>query len=148
MIIERDVDPWRHDGVEWTRYQLSNNILSRSQTYKVAGGADPAATTQSSFVPFVQNVMNNASSAQIAQFQAFYPSMFPGGNPVPVFSYTCYTPFGPQLCASAGSNNSPINVTDVEITLIVMAPTQDAQTGQPRLIELHGRGHSLNPIQP
>jgi hypothetical protein len=35
----------------------------------------------------------------------------------------------------------------VEITLIVMAPTQDAQTGQPRLIELHGRGHSLNPAQ-
>jgi prepilin-type N-terminal cleavage/methylation domain-containing protein len=147
LIIERDVDPWRHDGVEWTRYQLSNNILSRSQTPKAASGADPAATTQNSFVPYVQNVMNNASAAQIAQFQATYPSMFPGGNPVPVFSYTCYTPFGPQLCTSAGSYNSPINVTDVEITLIVMAPTQDAQTGQPRLIELHGRGHSLNPIQ-
>ena len=147
MIIERDVDPWRHDGVEWTRYQLSNNILSRSQTYKMPGGADPAATTQNSFVPYVQNVMNNASPAQIAQFQAAYPSMFPGGNPVPVFSYTCYTPYGSQPCVSALSYNSPINVTDVEITLIVMAPTQDAQTGLPRLIELHGRGHSLNPIQ-
>jgi hypothetical protein len=73
--------------------------------------------------------------------------MFPGGNPVPVFSYTCYTPFGPQLCASAGSYNSPLNITDVEITLIVMAPTIDAQTGQVRLIELHGRGHSFNQIQ-
>lgn len=146
MIIERDVDPWRTDGVEWTRYQLNNNILSRSQTFKVVGG-DPDGTTASSFVPYVQNVMNNASATQIAQFRAAYPSMFPGGNPVPVFSYTCYTPFGPQLCTLAGSYNSPINVTDVEITLIVMAPTQDAQTGQPRLIELHGRGHSLNPIQ-
>lgn len=148
LIVERDVDPWRHDGVEWTRYQLQTpaNILARSQTYKVAGGADPAATTQNSFVPYVQNVMNNATPAQIAQFQATYPSMFPGGNPVPVFSYTCYTPYGPQPCASAGSYNSPVNITDVEITLIVMAPTQDAQTGQPRLIELHGRGHSLNPI--
>ena len=147
LIIERDVDPWRHDGVEWTRYQLNNNILSRSQTYKVGGGADPASTTQNSFVPYVQNVMNNASSSDIAKFRAVYPSMFPGGNPVPLFSYTCYTPYGPQLCVSAGSYNSPINVTDVEITLIVMAPTKDAQTGQPRLIELHGRGHSLNPVQ-
>jgi hypothetical protein len=40
-----------------------------------------------------------------------------------------------------------MNVTDIDITLIVMAPTKDAQTGQPRLIELHGRGHSLNPVQ-
>lgn len=146
MIIERDVDPWRHDGVEWTRYQLSNNILSRSQTYKVPG-SDPATTTQNSFVPYVQNVMNNSSPTQIAQFRAVYPNMFPGGNPVPVFSYTCYSLTVPQPCPLAGSYNSPINVTDVEITLIVMAPTADAQTGLPRLIELHGRGHSLNPIQ-
>lgn len=146
LIIERDVDPWRHDGVEWTRYQLSNNILSRSQTYKVVA-ANPATTTNPAFVPYVQNVMNNASALQIAQFQASYPQMFPGGNPVPIFTYTCYTPFGSQPCLSAGSYNSPVNVTDVEITLIVMAPTQDAQSGQPRLIELHGRGHSLNPIQ-
>ena len=146
LIIERDVDPWRHDGVEWTRYQLQNNILSRAQTYKIDPG-DPSSTTNGAFVPYVQNVMNDASPAQIAQFQADYPGMFAGGNPVPVFSYTCYTPFGPQPCASAGSYNSPVNITDVEITLIVMAPTKDAQTGMPRLIELHGRGHSLNPIQ-
>jgi prepilin-type N-terminal cleavage/methylation domain-containing protein len=146
LIIERDVDPWRHDGVEWTRYQLQNNILSRSQTYKVVGG-DPVATTDPSFVPYVQNVMNNVSPAQIAQFQAVYPQMFPGGNPVPVFQYTCSTAFGPQPCPLAGSSNSPMNVTDVEITLIVMAPTNDAQTGVPRLVELHGRGHSLNPVQ-
>jgi type II secretory pathway pseudopilin PulG len=149
LIIERDVDPWRHDGVEWTRYQLQTptNILSRSQTSKGGVGVDPDGTTRDSFVPYVQNVMNNASPAQIAQFEAVYPRMFPGGNPVPVFSYICYTPFGPQPCVSAGSYNSPLNVTDIEITLIVMAPTKDAQTGQPRLIELHGRGHSLNPIQ-
>jgi prepilin-type N-terminal cleavage/methylation domain-containing protein len=145
MIVERDVDPWRHDGVEWTRYQLAGNVLSRSQTYKVVS-ADPAATTAPAFVPYVQNVMNNASATEIAKFRAVYPSMFPGGNPVPVFSYTCYTPFGSKPCVSAGSYNSPQNVTDVEITLIVMAPTVDAQTGAPRLIELHGRGHSLNPM--
>jgi prepilin-type N-terminal cleavage/methylation domain-containing protein len=149
LIVERDVDYWHMDGVNWTRYQLQTpaNILYRSQTNKQAS-SDPAVFTQSSFVPYVQNVMNNASPAQIAQFQAVYPQMFPGGNPVPVFSYFCYSPFGPpQPCPSSGSYNSPLNITDVEITLIVMAPTKDAQTGQPRLIELHGRGHSLNPIQ-
>jgi prepilin-type N-terminal cleavage/methylation domain-containing protein len=146
LIVERDVDYWHTDGVEWTRYRLQANILSRSQTYKIVGG-DPETTTAPSFVPYVQNVMNNASPAQIAEFQAVYPNMFPGGNPVPVFNYFCYTPFGTQQCVLAGSYNSPLNVTDVEITLIVMAPTKDAQTGQVRLIELHGRGHSLNSIQ-
>jgi prepilin-type N-terminal cleavage/methylation domain-containing protein len=149
MIIERDVDPWRHDGVEWTRYQLQGTVLSRAQTYKAAGG-DPDATTSPAFVPYVQNVMNNASITQIAQFRAVYPNMFPGGNPVPIFTYICPNPAPPPAsiaCPLAVSNNSPVNVTDVEITLIVMAPTVDAQTGQPRLIELQGRGHSLNPIQ-
>jgi type II secretory pathway pseudopilin PulG len=146
LIVERDVDYWRMDHVEWTRYKLQGTILSRSQTEKVVG-AEPDATTAASFVPYVQNVMNNAPLAQIAQFKAAYPNMFPSGNPVPVFSYFCYSPFGPpQPCPSAGSYNSPLNVIDVEITLIVMAPTKDAQTGQVRLIELHGRGHSLNPI--
>lgn len=147
IIIERDVDPWRRDGVEWTRYQLAGNILSRSQTSKSAAG-EPDATTQAAFVPYVQNVMNNASVAQIAQFQAVYPQMFPGGKPVPVFTYFCPNPAPPpqtRACWQAGANNSPVNVTDIEVTLIVMAPNVDAQTGVPRLIELHGRGHTLNP---
>ncbi|MFI5072574.1 MAG: PilW family protein [Terriglobales bacterium] len=148
LIIERDVDYWHTDGVEWTRYQLQGNVLSRAAVEKSGGGAAPDVATSSAFVPYIQNVMNDASPAQVAQFQAVYPQMFPGGNPVPVFSYFCYSPFGPpQPCPSAGSYNSPLNITDVEITLIVMAPTKDAQTGQVRLIELHGRGHSLNPIQ-
>ena len=149
LIIERDVDPWRHDGVEWTRYQLAGNILSRSQTSKLATG-EPDATTVQYFVPYVQNVMNNASAAQIAQFHAIYPQMFPGGNPVPVFTYFCRNPTPPPqivACPLAGSNNSPVNVTDIEVTLIVMAPNVDAQTGVPRLIELHGRGHTLNSSQ-
>jgi prepilin-type N-terminal cleavage/methylation domain-containing protein len=148
LIIERDVDYWHTDGVEWTRYQLQANVLSRAAVEKSGGGASPDVSTSSAFVPYIQNVMNNASPAQIAQFQAVYPQMFPSGNPVPVFSYYCYSPYGPaQPCPSAGSYNSPLNITDIEITLIVMAPTKDAQTGQVRLIELHGRGHSLNPIQ-
>ena len=62
LIVERDVDYWHKDGVEWTRYQLQGTVLSRSQTYKVVG-AEPDATTAPSFVPYVQNVMNNASPA-------------------------------------------------------------------------------------
>jgi len=148
LIIERDVDYWNTDGVEWVRYQLQGTTLSRAAVQKSATLGDPTSDTNPAFVPYVQNVMNNASSAQITQFQTVYPQMFPGGNPVPVFSYFCYSPFGPPLpCPAAGSYNSPLNVTDVEITLIVMAPTKDAQTGQLRLIELHGRGHSLNPVQ-
>jgi prepilin-type N-terminal cleavage/methylation domain-containing protein len=148
LIVERNPDPSQNAVVQWTRYQLqSNNILYRGQANKTRGG-DPDGTTTTTFVPYVQNVVNNASPAQIAQFRAVYPQMFPSGNPVPIFSYICATPYGPQPCASAstGSYNSPQNVTDVEITLIVMAPTPDAQTGAPRLIELHGRGHSLNLI--
>jgi Tfp pilus assembly protein PilW len=149
IIIERDVDPWRHDGVEWTRYQLQGTVLSRAQTPKVMGG-DPDGTTSPTFVPYVQNVMNNATLSQIAQFRLTYPQMFPGAKPVPIFSYICPNPMSPPStidCPSAGSYNSPVNITDVEITLIVMAPNVDAQTGSPRLIELHGRGHNLNPIQ-
>jgi len=147
LIIERDLDYWNHDGVEWVRYQLQGTALSRAAVEKSSVNGDPASDTNPAFVPYVQNVMNNATPEHIAQFQAVYPQMFPGGNPVPVFSYFCYSPFGPpQPCPAAGSYNSPLNVTDVEITLIVMAPTKDAQTGQVRLIELHGRGHSLNPL--
>jgi prepilin-type N-terminal cleavage/methylation domain-containing protein len=143
VIIERDPNPSQNLGVQWIRYQLSNNTLLRAQVPKTAGG-DPDSLTAAAFVPYVQNVMNNTSTAQIGQFQAVYPQMFPGGQAVPVFSYTCYTPGGTQPCISAGSYNSPAYVTDVEITLIVMAPTVDAQTGVPRLIELQGRGHSIN----
>jgi len=145
LIIERNSDP-SQSTVQWTRYQLQNNVLFRGQTSKSDAG-DPDASTANTFVPYVQNVMNDASAAQIAQFRAVYPQMFPGGQPVPIFTYICATPYGPQNCATtAGSYNSPQNVTDVEITLIVMAPSVDAQTGAPRLIELHGRGHSLNPV--
>lgn len=152
LIIERDVDPWRHDGVEWTRYQLQGTVLSRAQVYKTTGG-DPDATTSPAFVPYVQNVMNNppnSSPVQISDIRNVYPQMFPGGNPVPIFTYICPNATPPPAtiaCPLAGSNNSPGKITDVEITLIVMAPTVDAQTKQLRLIELQGRGHGFNPVR-
>jgi prepilin-type N-terminal cleavage/methylation domain-containing protein len=149
LIIETDVDPQNANGVEWVRYQLpaGTTTLLRGVTSKIVG--DPVAATSAAgvMVPYVTNVMNNAPAAQIGAIQAQYPSMFPGGNPVPVFSYTCETGGGtPFSCPAAGGFNTPPNILDVEITLIVQAGT-DAQTGRLRLVELHGRGRRVNPSQ-
>jgi len=146
LIVEANIDPQNDSDVEWVRYQLQGTTLYRGVASKVPG-ADPDATTALTLIPYVQNVMNNASATQIAQFQAVYPSMFPGSQPVPIFSYTCDSPTGPQLCSSLGSGNSPVNIRDVQVTLIVMAPLPDAQTGQARLVQLNGSGHRVNPNQ-
>jgi hypothetical protein len=105
-------------------------------------------------VAFVQNVVNNSPTLQIGQFQleAAYPAVFPGGAPVPIFQYTCDTPSTPlnpaQPCPPLGApDNSPANIRDVSITLIVAAPLPDATTGQPRLVQLEGRGRRINPNQ-
>lgn len=144
LIIETNVDPQADPTVDWVRYQLQNTTLFRAVVNKDPA-SNPDAATSGSFVPYVQNVMNNATPAQIAQITASYPAMFPGGQAVPIFTYICDTPSGPQTCssASAAGYNTPANIQDVEITLIVQAATADAQAGQPRLVELHGRGHRL-----
>jgi prepilin-type N-terminal cleavage/methylation domain-containing protein len=142
LITEGDVDG---TGVVWIRYQLQGTTLLRGVTPKA--GTDPVAATAGAMLPYVLNVMNNAPLAQIAQFQAAYPAMFPGGNPQPLFQYWCDTPNGQVLCQNAAGSNSPANVRDVDITLIVMAPNIDAQTNQVHLVELNGRGHRVNPNQ-
>jgi type II secretory pathway pseudopilin PulG len=141
LITEGDVDG---TGVVWIRYQLQGTTLLRGVAPKA--GTDPvAATNAAGMLPYVLNVMNNAPPAQIAQFQAAYPAMFPGGIPQPLFQFTCDTATGPVLCQNAAGNNSPANVRDVDITLIVMTPQRDAQTNQIHLVELNGRGHRVNP---
>lgn len=146
VIFEGDVNG--SGVVKWTRYQLTGTTLFRGVVNKSVG-ADPAAATSANGVmlPYVTNVMNNASATQIAQFRAAYPSMFPGGVPQPIFQFSCDSPAGTVLCQNAGASNSPANVRDVEITLIVMTPQVDAQTGRIRLVELNGRGHRINPNQ-
>jgi prepilin-type N-terminal cleavage/methylation domain-containing protein len=147
LITEGDVDG---NGVEWIRYQLQGTTLFRGVvTPKGPAGTDPLTATSAAGVmlPYVLNVMNNAPPAQIAQFQAAYPAMFPGGNPQPLFQFTCDSPAGPVLCQNAAGSNSPANVRDVDITLIVMTPNTDAQTNQIHLVELNGRGHRVNPNQ-
>jgi prepilin-type N-terminal cleavage/methylation domain-containing protein len=148
VIIETQYD---NTGVQWIRYQLpaGTTTLLRGVVPKAAVG-DPVTATNATGVmlPYVENVMNNGTAAQIAAIQAVYPTMFPGGTPVPVFSYTCDTGGGgvPTTCSAAGAYNSPVNVRDVEVTLIVQSG-MDPQTQKLRLVELHGRGRRLNPNQ-
>ncbi len=138
--------------VEWIRYKLQGTTLMRGAALKVSGD-DPAVDTATFFVPFVQNVVNNSPTLQIGQFQlsAAYPNVFPSGNPVPIFTYFCDTPItnlpAPTLCSAALADNSPKNIRDVAITLIVASPLPDATTGKPRLVQLTARGHRLNPNQ-
>jgi prepilin-type N-terminal cleavage/methylation domain-containing protein len=153
MIIESNIDLEQdrangNEDVEWVRYQLpaGSTTLFRGVTQK-NHWVDPDGATQATLVPLVQNVMNNATAAQIAQLQALYPSMFPGGAPVPIFRYLCDDLSALTRCDLSGSN-APANVREVEVTLIVQAPQLDPTTGNPRLVMLNGRGHRVNPKAP
>jgi len=143
IIFEEDYDG---TGVKWIRYQLQGTTLWRGVTPKVAGvNPDTATSAAGVMYPYVQNVMNNASAAQIAQIQATYPSMFPGGNPVPIFNYTLDNNTGTAGCVAAV--NSPCNVRGVQVRLIVQTPQRDATSRVLRLVELNGQGRRLNPNQ-
>jgi prepilin-type N-terminal cleavage/methylation domain-containing protein len=146
LIIETNPNP-QTTTVQWIRYQLQGTTLMRGMVDKVSGGDPDATTSGANLAPFVQNVVNNSTPAQIAQYQAAYPGMFPGGIPVPIFSYTCDTGNVPLACPSAGTANSSANIRDVIVTLIVAAPLPDATTGHLRLVQLSGRGRRVNPNQ-
>ena len=148
LIIETSIDPANNASVQWVRYQLPAGTTTLMRGVADKAAMDPVAATAGAMVPYIQNVMNNASGSQISAIRAAYPTMFPGGGSVPLFAYTCETGGGtPLSCPAAGAFNTPANILDVEITLIVQATATDAQTGLPRLVELHGRGHRLNPNQ-
>jgi prepilin-type N-terminal cleavage/methylation domain-containing protein len=149
VIIE--TNPNRQDGgpVQWIRYQLVGTTLMRGVVPKVVND-DPDADTSAAgvLVPFVQNVVNNVCPPQIPACQTAYPGIFPGGTPVPIFSYTCDVGTVSSPCPPlAVASNSPANIRDVVITLIVAAPLPDATTGRPRLVQLLGRGRRINPNQ-
>jgi type II secretory pathway pseudopilin PulG len=143
-----EVTPQIPGNVSFIRYTIMDGTttLGRQVFPKLTSIVDPYNTYPDNLlVPFVQNVMNNASPAQIAQINAAYPNMFPGGNPVPMFTYTCATPTGPQDCSMAGpSYGTPMNIRSITITLIVQTPTPDPQTGQRRVVELTGRASVMN----
>jgi prepilin-type N-terminal cleavage/methylation domain-containing protein len=136
--------------VNFIRYKIMDGTttLGRGVFPKPAAIVDPYSTyPDNMLVPFVQNVMNDATPAQIAQINAAYPNMFPGGNPVPMFTYTCDTPTGPQDCTAAGpANGTATNIRSITVTLIVETPTADPQTGLVRVVELTGRASRINSI--
>jgi prepilin-type N-terminal cleavage/methylation domain-containing protein len=136
LIVETDVDPQNNNGVEWVRYRLNGTTLERGWAKKTAG-ADPDTATAANMIIYVENVMNNASSAQRAAIQASYPSMFPGNAPVPIFSYSY----------DAGKPSQPPNIREINITLIVQAQNLDPKTRQPRVITLTGRARRVDPNQ-
>jgi len=147
IIIETNPTPQDPTSqVQWIRYQLQGTTLMRGAALKQPGN-DPAIDTAAFLAPLVQNVVNNSSAAQIAQYQAAYPGMFPTGNPVPIFSYSCDTGNVPLACTAAGIDNSPANIRDVVVTLIVATALPDATTGEPRIVQLVGRGRRINPNQ-
>lgn len=149
MFIETNTSQ-TFGGMQYIRYKLNGTTLYRGVFPKL--GQDPyTAINDNQLVPFVQNVMNNASPAQMAQIQAVYPGMFPGGLPVPLFQYWCPGPVGgsPVDCTSpaAGANGIPTNISAITVTLIVMTPTPDAQTGKVHVVQLTGRGTVVNTFQ-
>ena len=134
-------------GVQWIRYQLVGTTLLRGTAPKVVGLDPVAATNVAGMLPYVTNVMNNPGAARIGLIRAAYPAMFPGGVAQPVFQFMCDTPTGTALCPGAGASNSPSNVRDIQVVLIVQTTQRDAQTGKLRLVQLNGRGHRINPNQ-
>jgi len=140
LILETTVN----GTISWIRYQLQGTTLNRAVVPKTGGDPWGPTSAPGVMVPFLTNVMNNATG-QLAQITAAYPSMFPGGQPVPIFQYTCDTSAGEAPCPTAGASNSPMNIRDVDITLIVMTQQPDLQTHALKLVELNGRGHRANP---
>ena len=140
--------------VSWIWYHLDTttdpNAPALMRTVVRKNFGDPLAIVQASneATLLVANVLNNPTDpAQLAQIKAEYPSMYPLGLAQPIFQYTCDTPSGPLPCTSplAVGYNTPRNIRDVNITLIVATPRRDTQTQMYKLVELSGRGHRLNP---
>ncbi|MDQ1409887.1 MAG: hypothetical protein QOJ41_1622 [Acidobacteriaceae bacterium] len=145
------LEEWNNatNAMQWIHYQLVGTTLFRGTANKGVVGTDPLAATTIAGVmfPYATNVVNNTSAAQITQINAAYPGTFPGGAPVPIFTYYCDTPNGPALCTGAGANNLSNNIREVEVTLIVLTQQPDMQTRRLRLVTLNGRGHRVNPNQ-
>jgi prepilin-type N-terminal cleavage/methylation domain-containing protein len=134
IIIETDVDPMAGNGVEWVRYRLNGTNLERGQAPKTAG-ADPEATTRPTMFTYVENVVNNTTAAQMNTLRGFYPTIFPGNLPVPMFTFQ----FDP------GVPNQPSNIRSVNITLMVLSSRVDPKTNQPLLVTLTGFARRVNP---
>ena len=135
LITEADLGDG--NGVQWVRYSLQGTTLMRAVVPKTGGGADPVAATTAALIPYLDNVMNNATAAQMATIKAGYPSMFPGNTAVPVFTYT----------PDAGAPFQPAYIREVNITLIVQSARPDPDTNRLRVVLLTGQAARINPNQ-
>ena len=73
------------NGVNWIRYRLANGTLYRAVVPKSGGDPVVATSAAGAMVPFLSNVLNIPTAAQLAEIVAANPTMFPLGNPVPLF---------------------------------------------------------------
>jgi type II secretory pathway pseudopilin PulG len=147
-LILEELNPTTNT-IQWIHYQLVGTTLFRGSVDKGVGTDPLAATTAAGVMfPYATNVVNNTSAAQITQINAAYPGTFPGGAPVPIFTYYCDIPNAtPVLCTTAGATNLANNIREVEVTLIVLTQLPDMQTQKLRVVTLNGRGHRVNPNQ-
>ncbi|HEU5410857.1 MAG TPA: prepilin-type N-terminal cleavage/methylation domain-containing protein [Candidatus Acidoferrales bacterium] len=152
VIFEEQPD--NNPNVQFIRYTLQGTTLFRGTARKLNNNSALATLSiaNNNMYPYIYNVVNNDTAANIATYRAAYPTMFPGGNPVPIFQFYCLTagPAGPVApaipCTNPAASNSPKSVVDVEITLIVNTPQRDMQNNSLHLVELNGRGHVINPL--
>lgn len=133
LITEADLGDG--NGVQWVRYSLQGTTLMRGVAPK--NGVDPVTTTTAALIPYLDNVMNNASAAQMATLQAANPQLFPGNAAVPIFTYTYDT----------GTAIQPPNIREVNITLIVQSQRPDPNTNRYRVVVLTGQAVRINPNQ-
>lgn len=150
LVIETRIPPNPGDPpnppVSWICYHYDplSLILYRDVVQKNAGSPPSSSRVMTEGTAFLKNVVNSPGSL-MSQIVAEYPTMFSGGVAQPIFQYTCDTPGGPLPCWRAGTNNSPKNIRDVDVTLIVMTPQPDLETQALKLVELFGRAHRSNP---
>jgi type II secretory pathway pseudopilin PulG len=124
LIVEADLG----NGVQWIRYSLQITTLMRGVVPK-APFTDPVTATSGSsvLVPYLENVMN-------------------GSNSLPIFSYVCDGGATLQPCAG-GPTQTPSNIREVNISLMVRSLQPDPQTHQYRTIVVTGQAMRFNPNQ-
>ena len=135
LIVEADMGDGR--GVEWVRYSLQGTTLMRAVVAKAGAGVDPVTATAGWLVPYLENVMNNATAAQMAALKAGNPQLFPGNAAVPIFTYTY----------DNGTAIQPPNIREVNVSLIVQSARPDPNTNRYRVVVLSGQAARINPNQ-
>ena len=78
-----------------------------------------------------------ASAAEIAAITSSNPGTFPGGAAVPIFTFPLYQ----------GAAQVAPNIHNINISLIVQAPSRDQQTQRLRIATFTAQASTVNPYQ-